>query len=235
MANNGGVWSLDLTAVDKRLGWTSLNDGGADGTGGLRISELLSLSFDQLNAVLLGGAQDNGSFELRYSAVDGIDNNGDGRIDDPSERYAWIATSSFGGDGNGSGVIPVDTDGDGRYDAVLRLVLGNNLRFFAERFVGSGGQLIDTPTPWLGANTANQEFDVTGVIPGGTQDTAYWQGPDTNPVTNLPYLVTGVPYLLGDSNVPVYIEITEKTAALDKFRLHQFAAQVPLVTVTDRP
>src|SRR4029077_15930026 len=104
MATDGGVWRLDLSTSPRT--WTSLN-GTAGTTGGLRISELLSLSFDQLNAVLLGGAQDNGSFEQPYTAVDRTDSNNNGLIDDAGETLTWLATSPFGGDGNGSGVIPV--------------------------------------------------------------------------------------------------------------------------------
>src|SRR5205823_12030543 len=118
------------------------NTGGASQGQGLRISELLSLSYDQLNGILFGGAQDNGDFEQLFTAVDRLDSNGDGRVDDPSERFAWPATSPFGGDGNGSDVIPIDTDGNGKYDHVLRLVLGNNLKSFDERFFDNTGQLV---------------------------------------------------------------------------------------------
>ncbi|MCU1348896.1 MAG: hypothetical protein JWO56_1926, partial [Acidobacteria bacterium] len=139
LATDGGVWRLDLAATPKRL-FTSLNGGGTNGAGALRISEVLSVAYDELNGMVFGGAQDNGSYEQFGTANDGLDSNANNLIDDLGERITWRSTS--GGDGNSNVAIPVDTNGDGLYDRVLHIVGSNNLTYFTEKLYAADGTVV---------------------------------------------------------------------------------------------
>ncbi|MHB1241813.1 MAG: choice-of-anchor D domain-containing protein, partial [Gaiellaceae bacterium] len=216
--NDGGIWRLDLATG----AWTSLNAG--SGTSALRITELLSIAYDELNGTIIGGAQDNGAQEQAYTANDGIDNDsigspGFGIIDDPGERFPWISTS--GGDGNAAAVVAVDTDGVAGLDHVVRFVLSNNTTYFTQRLYSGGGTLVATGTAvTLGvADTANQ-FDVTG-----NTGTGLWS-------TTKAGLVNGSgPFLLAGTNIPLYLQIVT-AGATTTFRLRQFAPAGPVLAVT---
>ena len=68
-ANDGGIYRLTLSGTRR---WTNLNAAGPLGTG-LRITQLLSVAYDPLNGVLLGGAQDNGISLQSTTASNGFD------------------------------------------------------------------------------------------------------------------------------------------------------------------
>ena len=93
------------------------NDTNAEGQGkrqwasldrGMGHNEVLGMAFDNLNGTIQTGAQDNGS-AIQVGTMDGVDNDGDGLVDEADERFFWQGT--FGGDGNSQAVIGVDTDG----------------------------------------------------------------------------------------------------------------------------
>jgi len=232
MLTDGGIWSLALSTAGYTGGWMSRNGGDLQNVGAMRISELLSVAYDQLNGLLFGGAQDNGSSEQTVLANNLVDDNGDQRIDDLGELAPWMATSPFSGDGNNAVAVPVDTDGDGLYDSVLRFVLGNDLglgsansstgaAFFIERMFTAGDTLVAAGLhPGLGLNGFS--FNVTGVAASNTFTTLTGG------------LVEGMgPFLLRGFNVPLFVHLVANAAGAPAgtttFELHQFGLVGPVL------
>ena len=216
LAGDGGVWRLDLAATPTRT-FTSLNGGGPNGTGALRISEVLSLAYDELNALVFGGAQDNGSYEQFAMASDRLDatTNGqtaNGLTDDLGERITWRSTS--GGDGNTGLAIPIDTDGDGLYDRVLHIVGSNNLNWFTESLYSANGTRVSFGWPAT-FGSAGPAINVTGLLPSGR-----YSGPTASLVNNAVYLLAG-------SNTPYYLELFGDVGGVSQFILHQFSPTGP--------
>ena len=208
MATDGGVWRLNLATGL----FTSLNGGGADGSGALRISEILSVAYDELNGVVFGGAQDNGSYEQLSTGSNGLDSNGNGLIDDLGERITWRSTS--GGDGNTAAAIPIDTNGDGLYDRVLHIVGSNNLKYFTEKLYAADGTVVSTGWPAT-FGSAGPAIAVTGILPSGQ-----YSGPTAS-------LTATDVFLLAGSNTPYYLELGADVAGTSTFYLRQFSPAGP--------
>jgi len=211
MATDGGVWSLDLTTTPNRL-FTSLNGGGTNGSGALRISEVLSAAYDELNALVFGGAQDNGSYEQLAVASDGLDSNANGLIDDLGERITWRSTS--GGDGNTGLAIPLDTDGNVLYDHVLHIVGSNNLTYFTESLYAANGTRLSHGWPAT-FGSAGPNIAVTGLLLSGQ-----YSGPTAS-------LSNDEVFLLAGSNTPYYLELLGDVAGTSTFYLRQFSPTGP--------
>jgi outer membrane protein OmpA-like peptidoglycan-associated protein len=113
--------------------WESMNEG-------LFINEVLRLAYDTVNNDILVGSQDNGSAHQGAGSTDGFDNDGDGAVDEADEAAFWSGT---GGDGNSQAAIPIDMDGDGATDRVLRYSLHNNFSFLQVYEYTAAGVLID--------------------------------------------------------------------------------------------
>ncbi|MDQ1474772.1 MAG: hypothetical protein QOE62_1, partial [Actinomycetota bacterium] len=174
--NDGGVYKLTLSGARE---WSNMNGSAATG---LRITELLSLAYDPLNAVLLGGSQDNGVGFQPVSVSNGLDSNGNGLIDDPAEREAW--QSLITGDGNTLAVIPIDEHGAG-INVILYYVLLNNLKIFYVAYVDNAGHRITYVTPALKSKTDN------GLVVTVDPATDVWSTATNNPLTQGagPYLL----------------------------------------------
>ena len=138
VANDGGVWRYAPATQT----WTNLNGVGAMAMP-LRITEILSVAYDPLNGIIFGGPQDEGTYQQSVQASDGIDNNGDGRIDDPTERFPSPSTSVTGGDGQSVLAIPFrNAAGAGPFDRVLRFTMGNNIGSFRVAIYDATGAVV---------------------------------------------------------------------------------------------
>jgi len=113
--------------------WDSLN---AD----LRISQVLSVAFDPLTGDIIVGTQDNGSAHQGAGDIDGIDNDGDGTVDEAGESIFWAGT---GGDGNSQATIAIDTNNNGAPDRTLRYSLHNNFQFLQVYEFNAAGKLVN--------------------------------------------------------------------------------------------
>ncbi|MES2992163.1 MAG: OmpA family protein [Pseudomonadota bacterium] len=113
--------------------WDSLN---AD----LRISQVLDVAFDALTGDIIVGTQDDGSAHQGAGDIDGIDNDGDGTIDEAGESIFWAGT---GGDGNSQATIAIDTNNDNLPDRTLRYSLHNNFQFLQVYEFNSAGKLVN--------------------------------------------------------------------------------------------
>ena len=160
--------------------WSDMN---GDAATGLRITELLSIAYDPLNAVLLGGSQDNGVGFQPVSVSDGLDSNGNGLIDDAAERAAW--QSLITGDGNTLVTIPIDENANGSIDHILYYVLLNNLKIFYVAYVINTGQTLAYVAPALKSRTD------TGLVVTVNTGTDVWSTATNNPLTQGagPYLL----------------------------------------------
>ena len=166
--NDGGVYKLTLSGT---RAWSDMNGNAATG---LRITELLSLAYDPLNAVFLGGSQDNGVGFQPPSVSDGLDSNGNGLIDDPAERAAW--QSLITGDGNTLAVIPINETGAG-VNVVLYYVLLNNLKIFYVAYVDNAGHRLAYVSPALKSKTD------AGLVVTVNTGTDVWSTATNNPLT----------------------------------------------------
>ena len=126
--------------------WKSLN-------ASLGATEILALSYDPVSNVILAGTQDNGDIAQPFPA-DGLDNDGDGLVDEPDERFWWSevkdADGGPPGDGNTTAVAPIDFDGDGQVDAVRRYTMSNNLNYLSERLFDENGVVIPGSDRFVG-------------------------------------------------------------------------------------
>ena len=97
-----GTWAATLAASS----WEVLNRD-------IRAVEFLGIAYDPLNNAVFGGTQDNGIAE-QPSPLNGLDDDGDGAIDEEDERFAWreVRVAFRPGDGNTAAVAPVNTDAD---------------------------------------------------------------------------------------------------------------------------
>ncbi|MGZ4363246.1 MAG: hypothetical protein ACXVFF_13510, partial [Gaiellaceae bacterium] len=228
--NDGGIYALDLNTRS----WAVLNADPAHPGESLRISETLSVAFDALNGYLFGGSQDNGSYQNTLEASDGIDNDGNGLIDDPAERFPWLET--FGGDGNTALAVPVDLDGNHVIDHVIHFVMANNLNFFVERLYDASGSNSDLSgnkiesLPALGARNLPLAVQLTA---HNTSDTFTTAATFTLPIT-VPYLLANAGGHLptgASANIPYFIEFTDATHTV--FALHAFAPNGPVAQFSD--
>jgi hypothetical protein len=88
-ADDGGIYSFAYARGAGR--WDSM-------VGDLRATEAGYLAYDPINSVIFLGTQDNGSTQQSVEAHNGVDDNGDGVIDDLAEQLVgW--TEVAGGDG----------------------------------------------------------------------------------------------------------------------------------------
>ena len=116
--------------------WQSLNNG-------LGVTEIYSIAYDALNNVLLIGTQDNG-VAAQARADDGLDNDGDGIIDEEDEALQWseFRIVYVAGDGNTVTTIPIDSDEDAKFDQVLRIAMNNNLRSLGSVLIDAEGDAV---------------------------------------------------------------------------------------------
>ncbi len=136
-ATDGGVFKLTLSTG----AWTNLN--GAAGSA-LVNNEVVSAAYDPLNDVLFVGTQDAGVASQNTSASDGLDNNGDGLVDNAAEMLPW--TFSVVGDGNTVLVQPVK-DASGKITAYVHYLMGNNLSTLKAYTYDPNGNVISTRLP----------------------------------------------------------------------------------------
>src|SRR5436190_1177741 len=104
---------------------------------------MLSAAYDPLNNVIFGGSQDNGVAE-QPPAADGVDNDGDGLIDEADERFAWqqVVVAIRPGDGNTTAAVPLNSDADPQFDEVRRYTMSNSLRTLGSRIFDANGQMV---------------------------------------------------------------------------------------------
>ncbi|MGD8477974.1 MAG: hypothetical protein PVI98_12550, partial [Burkholderiales bacterium] len=117
--------------------WENLNTG----RGAI---EMLSVAYDPLNNVVLGGTQDNALSE-QPSPLNNVDDDNDTFIDESDERLFWTEIAAGGrrpGDGNTVAVVPINNDGDPQFDAARRYTMSNNLLSLAQRDFDVNGNLI---------------------------------------------------------------------------------------------
>ena len=126
--------------------WKSLN-------ASFGATEILSMSYDPVSNVLFAGTQDNGVIEQPFPA-DGVDNDGDGFVNEPDERFRWsVVLDGRGlppGDGNITAVALLDLDDDGQIDEVRRYTMSNNLGSFTQRLFDENGALISGTNQLVG-------------------------------------------------------------------------------------
>ena len=222
---DGGVYALDLS-TNPRV-WMPVNGDPNNPAGGLRINEVSSTAYDPLTGTIFGGAQDNGEFVQDAIASNGLDDDFNGLVDDPAERFAWPGTN--GGDGNTALAVPVDTDGDGKFDHVLHYVLANNLIFFNTMLYDNAGAST-TARPGLGVPIAASAVSVT-VDNLATNVFRTAAGTAFTLPTHIPYLLSaplGLPAGTR-SNVPYYVVL--EAADNTRFTLRQFTPTGPVVDV----
>ncbi|MBI1839836.1 MAG: OmpA family protein [Verrucomicrobia bacterium] len=145
--DDGGLYRLQNPRGENEQGirqWASLNRE-------LRITEAIRVGFDPLNSDILVGAQDNGA-AFQAGNSDLVDNDGDGVIDEPDERFLWKGRAV--GDGNSQAAILYDANGDKAEDGVLRYALFNDLKsLFVFEFAADGAQIDANGTaPGLAAS-----------------------------------------------------------------------------------
>jgi len=177
-ANDGGVYKLNLGSGV----WSDMN---GDATTGLRITELLSTAYDALNAIIIGGSQDNGVEIQGTGGSDGLDSNANGLIDDAAERAVW--QSLITGDGNTLAVIPVDAIADPAHklDHVLYYVMLNTVDLFYVIYVDNNRSNFIWTAPALKSSS-----DHGLVLSGVNTTTGVWTTATPNPL-----LTGGGPYL----------------------------------------
>ncbi|PYR44864.1 MAG: hypothetical protein DMF89_26665, partial [Acidobacteria bacterium] len=157
------VNGIAVTAVRR---WENLNSS-------LRVTEMLSAAYDPLNNVIFGGSQDNGVAE-QPPAADGVDNDGDGLIDEADERFAWqqVVVAIRPGDGNTTAAVPLNSDADPQFDQVRRYTMSNSLRTLGSRIFDANGQMVpgtDNLVLLRGARTDTLNFAAANVNPGTDQ------------------------------------------------------------------
>ncbi|KPJ79284.1 MAG: hypothetical protein AMJ58_12585 [Gammaproteobacteria bacterium SG8_30] len=143
--------------------WQSLNNG-------LGVTEVLSASYDPLNNVIFVGTQDNGVSE-QPRPLDGVDNDGDGVIDEDDERLRFeeVVVAFRPGDGNTNAVVSIDSDGNGTLDQTLRITMSNDIETLGSRLFGADGRPIaGTDNLILLRGDATQTFSF--VVPNAAND-----------------------------------------------------------------
>ena len=217
-ANDGGVYKLDLTGTPRT--WSNLNNG-------LRISELLSVSYDPLNDLLLGGAQDNGVSRQLASAGNLLDDNGNALVDESIEMTSW--QQALGGDGNTVVALPIDIDHNGKFDHTAYFLLGNNLDSFYVWSYDQNGNFADGSIPAL-SRTADAGVPIQSV---NTTTGIFTTAAPHNLASGGPYLMrnNGGSGLAGNTDssqlpagaqdgVAYYVEVLSPTT----FQLHEWSA-----------
>jgi len=221
--NDGGLHRFNLAT----RAWESLNADSAEPTGALRTGEVLAVAYDPLNGILFAGSQDNGSFEQRDGAGDGVDNDLNGQIDDPAEQFSW--TGTLGGDGQTQVAVPIDMDRDGVLDRVIHFVVGNNLQFFTERiWDAAGGSIQGFPT--LGKRITSAGVPMT--VNTGTEVFTTVSTHDFPYRTDIPYHITTTGASLPGgtfAEVPYFLVLEANHSQLT---LRKFAPTGPAVDVT---
>ena len=148
---NFGAFGTSTTAAITSPVWQSLNSG-------LRAIEELSVAYDPLNNVVFGGTQDNGVSE-QPSPGNGIDDDGDGFIDESDERLDWdeVVIGWRPGDGNTTAIAAINNDADPQFDQVVRYTMSNDIETLGTRVFGADGQMVpgSDKLVWMRASAAD--------------------------------------------------------------------------------
>lgn len=163
--------------------WQSMNRG-------LGATEIFSVAYDPINNVIIAGTQDNGIIQQPYAA-NGSDDDRDGFVDEDDERLRWTDLPS--GDGNTAQTLPVDTNGDGVFDEVIRFTMSNNITSLEKQTYDASGNIVvgSQRTRNFTVNATTDELEITahdlrtgagplqvtssGALPGGLNATQfYW-------------------------------------------------------------
>lgn len=180
-ADDGGLFQLTDPLDPVNDAWISLN-------GDLAVTEVYSVAYDHVSNVIMAGTQDNGSIE-QVGDQDGVDNDGDGGIDEEDEKRYWRQV--LGGDGNTQAVAYLLSSGNS-----VRYSLGNSLQnsvdlpvFIRREFRLDGQQVGLTQTLQLarpsdstmlsGLNSTDAAFPGGALIPyaiDGSDPTRFFLG-----------------------------------------------------------
>ena len=139
-----------------RATWTILN-----GTPGNALvnNEIVASAYDPLNDIAFVGTQDAGVASQNPTASDGVDNNGDGQIDNAAEQMPW--TFSVIGDGNTVVAVPV-FDNTGKITAYDHYIMGNNVSTLKILRYDPSGNVISTRLPALAGASVSLVVTVGG-------------------------------------------------------------------------
>ncbi len=168
-ASDGGLYRLDNPSDPTGRLWDFVG-------GGIRAAEIYSIAYDPLNDVILAGTQDNGAIRLPAEAADGLDNDNDGLVDEPDERFGWLGVTLGDAYDQGVAVVPanrdgIDNDGNGSLDdageigsTVLRFTM-NNGEFLWHAVDAGGNPLTSLVPPMRGVPARGIPETLRGVLP----------------------------------------------------------------------